>query len=239
LSPTAIVALALTATVAAFLQAVTGFGFAVLFVPAASVVVGANAAVVGANIAGLGAAFLGWIREREHVRIRQVSWLAGSSLAGLPIGALLLQLPPRYFDAMTVLVSASVGAAVLGRRRRLGPVQTAFAGLVSGVLTTSTGMNGPPVVVAVNRPGRTPQACRATLSATLTISGSIGLGLLLVTGPDASSLGVWAIVLVAPVAVGTFVGHAVGRRLPRAAFHVALRATVVAGLTAAIVAVLR
>jgi uncharacterized membrane protein YfcA len=79
--------------------------------------------------------------------------------------------PLQVLIAITVLIFTGL----LWRRVRL-PTATVPAevgvGFASGMLSTSTGMSGPPLVIALQARGVTPSAFRATL-AVVFVSGSI------------------------------------------------------------------
>jgi uncharacterized protein len=76
-----------------------------------------------------------------------------SSLAGMPIGmALLLWGPSRALKAAIAAVTATFAILMLTRLRpRLagGAFETVAVGVLSGVLSTSTSLNGPPVALSL------------------------------------------------------------------------------------------
>ena len=54
--------------------------------------------------------------------------------------------------------------------------------MITGVLATATGTNGPPLVAAVHSMGVTPRVFRATMAALLAFCGSVGLVFWLAAG---------------------------------------------------------
>ncbi len=102
-----------------------------------------------------------------------------ASLVGIPIGTyILLLISPdalRVLIALTLIVFSAL--MLLGnhhafKRERLGSV---IAGLVSGVLKTSTGISGPPVALFLVHQGWQRDAMRATLGAYFLLINILGL----------------------------------------------------------------
>lgn len=167
----------------AALQSVSGFGFALVAAPALVAVHGPQSSVSAIAVLGSLVCLLALTTEgrRPAVDVTAASALALWALPGLAAGVLLLdRLPERLIEA---LVGVSVLVAVLlrrrGRRREDAPLaightdaRTIAAGLASGALTTTVGVNGPPLVLRLLRAGTTPLVARDTLAALF-----LGLGL--------------------------------------------------------------
>ena len=136
---------------AASLQGVTGFGFMMLALP--GLILGFPAQVL------VPALFLIWLplgtaqalQLRADVDWRALAYLAGSAAGSLPLGAVILQ------EADTETMQRGVGGMMVGlalllqvkpgpRFRREG-VARIGAGLISGVMASSTSVSGPPVVL--------------------------------------------------------------------------------------------
>lgn len=66
--------------------------------------------------------------------------------------------------------------------RAPSPTKTAAAGLLSGVLSTSTGVGGPPLVFHLLARGLAPAAMRDDLAALWFLGGVLGVGVLAITG---------------------------------------------------------
>jgi uncharacterized membrane protein YfcA len=155
-------------------QGLSGFGFSLISVPLLALVVPVKAAIVGGAMLGLVQSGLIVARDHRHVEWRSAAVLVVAALTGMPIGLLVIThvraQPLQIVIALTVLVFTGL----LWRRVRLPtdslPVE-AGVGFTSGVLSTSTGMSGPPLVIALQARGVPPTAFRATL-ATVFVSGS-------------------------------------------------------------------
>jgi uncharacterized membrane protein YfcA len=199
-------------TMSAAAQALTGFGFALLAVPLLALVTSVENAVVAACIASLAlTSGTTWV-ERAHVRWSTAGRLVAASAVGLPIGLLILTtLSDR---ALAVLV----GVVVLASTWIVWPT-LAGIGVLVGVLTTSTGTNGPPLVAAFQSLGYPPRAFRATLATVFTGCGAVSLGLFIVGGevsPRALDL---ALVGIPAIALGWWLGDRVFHRVPAERFR--------------------
>lgn len=150
---------------AATAQAVTGFGFALVAVPLLALVTDPVTAVVATTAVSL--AFTGVVgfRERAHVDRPTAIRFIAAGLIGMPLGLVALsRLDERYSTiliALGVLLCAGLlwsGVALpTGRWLQWG------TGVLSGALLTSTGMNGPPVVLMMQAVSPAPRRFRATL----------------------------------------------------------------------------
>lgn len=225
-----ILAAVLIATVAGFAQSVSGFGFALLSVPLLIPWVGAPAAVVAATGLGFLLSVGTGIHQRAHIPWRTVFLVSGTALVGLPVGLLAL----RLLDArwLSLLIGCVViGMTVLIARPRTRPIRgpaIGVAGAVSGALLTSTGMNGPPLVLALQGLGLSPRAFRAGLQTAFALQDIAAIvGFTVVGRISADALTVIA-AGVPGLAIGWLVGDRVFSRIDPKTFR-----RVVLGLLAA------
>ena len=165
---------------AAVAQGLSGFGFSLVSIPLLALVVPVKAAIVGGAVLGLVQSGLVVARDHRHVEWRSAGVLIAAALAGMPIGLLVITHVRAEPLQVAIAVTVLVFTALLWRRVRL-PTDSLPAevgvGFTSGMLSTSTGMSGPPLVIALQARGIPPSAFRATL-ATVFSSGS-ALSLLL------------------------------------------------------------
>ena len=154
----------------------------------------------------------GGCRRRETVAL--VAW----SVPGLLAGAILLSaVPERPLEVLVaVVVLLAVGLRLSGapRRRPWSHPRAATTGLTSGVLSTSTGIGGPPLVFHLLGRGLPRTAMRDTLAVVWLAGGVLSAIALIATGtfalPTATPL------LVAATLVGYSAGRpALGRPLRR------------------------
>lgn len=161
----------------AFLQAITGFGFALLSVPILSLRLPVHEAVVLS--ACVGTVSSGW--QSVHLRRFADATMARryimSSMIGVPFGYLAFVL---LSDRMLRIV---VGVAVLGGTlivAVLGNVRVStraqrLLGVLSGGLLIATSTNGPPIVLAMQAQRMPKQEFRGTLARIFFVSGVVSV----------------------------------------------------------------
>jgi uncharacterized membrane protein YfcA len=201
-------------TAAAAVHSGTGFGFAIVAAPVLAATDGARTvastlAVVGTLVNAL---TLAGERRRPQVLGPTAARLVAWSLPGMAAGAAVLALAPD--DVLTVAVALAVLAAVAVHVRRgrravrprspATPARTAADGALSGALATSTGLNGPPLVLHLL--GRaTPAQARDTLAAVFVGSNALTVATLAASGTFAPAPSLL------PLAAGAAAGQALGR----------------------------
>lgn len=198
---------------AAAAQAVTGFGSALVGVPLLAVVVDPVAAVVSVTAVAFVMTLGAVRRERHHVEGRAVRRFAMWGLVGLPLGLAALRLlpPARLTLVMAVVLLVLVVLLAVGIRVPAGPVAQRVAGVSSGALLTSTGMNGPPLVVMFQAMGMAPRQFRATLQGVFCIQDLLAVVGFVVVGSFSRN----ALLLV----VGGLAGMPLGWLLGDRVFH--------------------
>ena len=182
---TEVVLVAAIVALAAGVQTVTGFGFALLAVPFMSLVVPPETAVViAATLGVLTSSGQAWA-ERTHADRRTVAWMLGGAAVGAPFGFLVLVVTTER-QLRLVLVAVILVFLVLdlvGRRpARASRRVDATAGVVSGALNTALATNGPPLVMALHARHLPPSRFRGTLTAVLAGSGLLTVALFVVGG---------------------------------------------------------
>jgi uncharacterized membrane protein YfcA len=233
--------LAGTTFAAALLQAVSGFGFAVLAVPLYLLLVDPAQAVQLAIILSTVLSFAVVPGLRRTIAPALLLRLSVGSLAGLPIGLF------SFRHADRLLVRLVVGTTILafavmmaGLRRRGGQPWAPFgrtqardlaAGAVAGVATALVGMAGPPVLIYLLLAGTAAQTVRATLLAFFALSYGATVA------SHAATVGIpgrtWAVAgILAPLALlGGFAGRPIGDRIGSDGFAIlAIALLTVAGL---------
>jgi len=239
-----IVIAAVAVLIGAALQSATGFGFALVSAPALFAVLEPGAALTILVILSVALSILVLTAERRGRRIigGDVLRLTAWSVPGLIGGVVLLGIVAK--PVLQVAVGVAVVAAALvdlraaARPREAGaraPTRWPLApvGLGVGALTTTTGINGPPLLTYFQRAGADPHEVRDSLAAcflllnplaavALAADGQLGLG-----GIEPLEL----VLLLVLVAVGQPVGRAVFLRLSPGRFRaVGVALAVAAGL---------
>lgn len=176
---TELLALAFVAVVLAGAgQAITGFGFVLVVVPLFTLLTDPRTAVVAGTTLGLLITSFGWFEDRASVDWRPVAGISAGAVVGIPLGLVVFASLPVEVLGVAIGVTVLFFTALLSVRVRLPggrPTQVA-AGTVSGVMLSTTGMNGPPLVLALQAAGLPPAAFRATLQPTFTLQSVIVVG---------------------------------------------------------------
>jgi uncharacterized membrane protein YfcA len=149
--------------------------------------------------------------RRPQVDARETIALVGWTLPGLVAGALVLRVASER--PLTILVALVVLAAVALRLRsapRSHPWshrRTAVAALTSGVLSTSTGVGGPPLVFHLLGRGWSRGLMRDTLTVVWVLGGILSAGALIITGTFTLPS------MMPGLLVATLIGYVAGRRI--------------------------
>lgn len=235
------VLVALTALVAASVQATTGIGFALLLTPVLFSVLSPTGAVVLVTALGLALSLLVLLAERRRPIVvwRDVLPILAAVIPGSVCGVLILRALPKPVLQVTVGVIVLIAAALLrsGRIRiPAGGIWSRFAvGFTTGTLSTSTGISGPPLALWLSSRGLTPARVRDSLSAVFAGAGIIAAATLV---PVLSSARIGTAMIVeslACVAAGHAIGSRVFRRLAADRFSALLLLVIAAAGTATIV----
>lgn len=207
-----LVALAVVVALAAAAQAVSGFGYSLLAIPVLSALTSSVDAVIVTALASIPMSPLMLAGNRQHVDVGAAGRLGIASFAGMPLGLLLLD--GVSDDALRLIIGGVV--VVLATMLATGfHIERSFhaldvgAGFVSGILATSTGTQGPPLVFGLQARRLGADAFRSTLAAVFVLTGVVSLGAFVATGKvDRDRIG--AGVVGVPFVLG---GVWLGRRL--------------------------
>jgi uncharacterized membrane protein YfcA len=213
---------ALATLVASTLQSATGFGFALVLGPALFAVFDPSEALTTLLILGGALNLLVLFAERRPRQVRRdrlgavLLW----ALPGLALGAAILAAlsKPTLQIAVGVAVLIAVGVQVRVRGLRASRVHepndplwvTPGVGLTTGVLSTTTGTSGPPLVLWFQHLGFSPAEFRDSLAAAFLALNVVSCGALELFGDGVSNPGTLSIVGLLALAV---VGHLTGRQL--------------------------
>jgi uncharacterized protein len=227
---------AVAAFLGAFVQSTTGFGFALVLSPALFAVMDPVEAVMTLIVLGLALSLL-VLFERgrpEHVDWRALAPMLLWALPGLALGAVALTRLSK--EVLQVVVGAAVIAAAAWQLRRRRRGAAPLAGFVSGALTTSISVSGPPVVLWLEAREAHPEEFRASLAATFLVLNLAG-GVVLLGAEGSGSLEAGTVApLLGLVAAGYGLGAVAFRRLNRERFYTLALALVVGTGAASVVA---
>lgn len=238
MSPTDAVAVFLLTAFAATAQAVTGFGFGLLIIPALILLFGPHDAVVLSSVLGTTLSVLMLVRLRGVVDWRLVTTLVLSAAAGMPFGLAVLLWLDRQVLQVGIAASVLVATFLLARGLEFHSTSRAgsiTAGFLGGLFRTSAGMPGPPVVIYLQAGGLPPEALRAALTAFFVASGLVAVALFAAEGSYNATLIELSLVGAPAIAIGWRFGNVIFRRVPPDRFRWLIYAILVASSLVAIV----
>ena len=224
--------------VAAVIQAVSGFGFSLASMPLLAALLGVDKALAIQTTLGIVSnATTAW-RGRPDILRDTATRMLTAMVFGMPFGWLLLEHVSNRNLKLLVGVVVAVIAVLLALRftiRSTGPAVDYISGFFSGVLSTSTGTNGPPLVIGLS--GRRLPAAqqRATLSTCFTIANIVVFAALLWSGRIDRSVAIAVAAAIPGLLAGSVIGHRIFGRLHQHHYERIVIALLIASATIAII----
>lgn len=239
-----ILSLALVAVLGSAAQSATGFGVALPIAPAAFALMSPADAVLTVAAASLINNVLVLVTRHRRLAIRtgDAALLIASALPGLVLGALIVshapKAPMQLAVGLAVLLAVALRLHEPGRLAALaGRSAGVPIGLVAGTLTTTVGINGPPLVIWLRARQATLTQLRDTLAIVFLTLNVAAIPSLTTHGGSISTA------LLPPLAAGLVIGHLVGlkahQRLPVRTLDRVLVAILAAAALVSIAAALR
>ncbi len=151
---------------ATLVRSTFGFGEALVAVPLLALVIPVKTAAPVAALVSITVAAAVVLQDWRHVRIKSAAWLVGPTLAGIPLGLLLLTRVPEPLvkGVLAIVIIAFSVHAMRASRQHLKTDRFAWIfGLAAGILGGAYGMNGPPLAVYGSLRRWPPAEFRATL----------------------------------------------------------------------------
>lgn len=231
-----LVGVAVVVAVAGTVQLAAGFGFGLAAVPLLSVVLDPHDAVIVAlSLAAFTNSYQAWTGRRDTDRGVAGRMLAGAAV-GMPIGLLVfLRTDDRLLGIMIgVAVLASVVVIARGLDlRHAGPGLDVTGGLLSGALTMSAGVNGPPLVFVLQARHFDQVRFRATITTIFAVLDVVGIIVFTATGEMDSDILLAVCVALPGLALGAVAGISLRRHLDAVRFRrLVLSLLTVAGVSA-------
>ena len=221
------------AFLAAACQSLTAFGFALVAVPLLSLAWEVKPAVVTSTVVGTLILLPLLYEVRGRVPIGRVAPMLLGSMAGIPIGVLILE----RIDAVTlevVVASVVIVGSVLiyfspGPRLRRPPAPLSLlVGGLSGALRAATSMGGPPVVLYALALEREVERFRATLLAVFLPTSVVTIAALAAAGRVTGDVLLVSIVAQPAVVLGSLSGRWARAHVSEALFRLVVLALLLA-----------
>jgi uncharacterized membrane protein YfcA len=182
---TELIVVAIAIFVAAFVQVLSGFGFALLSMPIMTIALPVREAVVVSTL--LGAISTSWqaVKLRTDTQRPLAKRLTLAAFVGMPLGLYLLNVVSDTALRLTLGIAVIVATILLIARINLSAASNHFdygVGFISGVLNTSLSTNGPPLVFGLQARHLQPAPFRATISTVFAFSNIVGITLFALNG---------------------------------------------------------
>ena len=180
-----LIVVGLAVGVAAFVQVIAGFGFALLCMPVMTLAIPVEKAVVVSTLLSFcTTTWQSWFlrKDAERVLVRR---MVISAYVGMPLGLVILEVVSDTGLKIALGVSVLIATAMLARRidlRHVGAGMDVSAGFVSGVLNTSLSTNGPPLVFDLQARHLDAVRFRATISAVFALCNVGALSMFIARG---------------------------------------------------------
>ena len=177
-------------TVSSLAQSLAGFGFGLLAVPLMTLVIDPHQSVIVATMIGTVSTTLQAVIDRRFCDWSMAKRLAIAAYIGMPFGIFVFlvvsESAMRIALGVVVLIATAVlarGFSFKGRSKSMDWIM----GWLSGVLSTSTSTNGPPLVFLLQARGMEPHVFRATINAVFALSNVVALALFGTSGEVATN----------------------------------------------------
>jgi uncharacterized protein len=210
-------------TIGSLAQSVSGFGFTLIAVPLLTLAIRPADAVVGQTFAAVLLSFWMGVQLWPEADKAVLKRIVPMSFIGMPIGIIVSsRLSDRglRIGVGIAVISAAVAIASGWKLKQVSAPMEYGAGLLSGILGTTTGTNGPPLVVTLAAREHPPARFRATLQVAFALANVVAIPLFVASGKVTSTgLRVAAIGLL-PTLAGRLLGEPIFRNLNPQRFRV-------------------
>ena len=163
-------------------------------------------------------------QDWRHIHLLSTGWLVVSTLAGIPLGLLLLNSSHQHAvkAALGVIIIGFSGYSLIGR----APLELKhdsrpwllICGFCAGVLGGAYGMNGPPLAIYGTMRRWSAQQFRATLQGYFLPASIIGMGGYWLTGLWTRPVTRYYLISLPGILLGILAGRVLNRRLHGANF---------------------
>ena len=223
---------------ASFTQVIAGFGFALLAMPIMTLALPVDRALVIVTLLSSITTVVQAYLLREHTDRVLARRLALASFAGMPLGLVVLNVVDDTPLRIALGASVLLATALLARQVSLahvGPGLDVGAGFLSGVLNTSLGTNGPPLVFDLQSRGLDPDRFRATIQTVFAVGNVLAVPLFVANGKVTGDGLTGAAIAVPAWLAGLALGRPARRHVAGPRFRVLVLALLTAAGTTAIV----
>lgn len=218
--------------VAAVLQSLSGFGFALIVMPVLTLVVGLHTAAPTVALVALTLYTVNVLRYRRSIDLREVLRLGLASALGVPIGVwILASVDENLFKQ--VMGTCLIAYAVYSFARpvmswRPGQFWAYPAGFVAGCLAGAYNVPGPPVIVYGSLRRWPRDEFRAVLQSLFLVNGSLVVTSHLLAHNVTAKVLTYYLYALPALFLGVLMGSLLDRRVDRQAFGNLVQAMILA-----------
>jgi uncharacterized membrane protein YfcA len=206
-----------------------------------SIMVGPKDAVALAMVAGATASGYMALRLRLLADRPTLARLLAGAVVGMPLGVVVLRRLPEEPLQVLLAIVVLVMVVILGVGFRFGtdrPGTEVVAGFTSGVLNTSIGTAGPPVVLTLQAGAMPQHTFRATTVAFFACCNIVGVPLVVASGVVTASTWKASVVAVPCVLAGNLVGARLAPKVGPERFRTLVLGLLVVAAIGALIAAL-
>ena len=216
---------AIVVLLSALLKGMTGFGFALLAVPLLSLIFPIQSLIPAMTLFNLATSVYILASIKMKVKAKHFLPMLLASFVGIPIGVYVL----TYFPERTLELAAGIsifsismvfllgGNKMAPEERRTKPI--VFAGFLSGLLTSSMSIGGPPIALAMNRKGYSKELFRKVFALISVINAAISSVLYVVHGIFLGFSLKFALYLFPVILVGSKLGDVLSKKVNQLTFR--------------------
>jgi uncharacterized membrane protein YfcA len=223
--------LAIVTLLAATTQSATGFGFGLIAVPVFLLILNSAAAIQITMIIVLCMSIADWMKLKGQGSRHLLNWLVIGMVLGFPFGIyiflhfelhlikIILALVIIIFSGFNLIRLFSKGSMVESHSSRQSRWAITLTGYLSGLLTTSIAMPGPPVMLYMVHKGFDKTVIRATILTFFIFAYAGAVLLQLVTVGISTSTWMTSLSLVPVGLIGVICGHALALKINQKLFQ--------------------
>ena len=214
----------LVVLIATLIRSAFGFGEGLIAVSLLALRIPITVAAPLAVLVSITVAVVIVLQDWQKIHVRSMSWLVLSTLAGIPLGLLLLTSGGQRLvkGSLAIIIMAFAAYALIGRKPpELRTDHRAWllgCGFLAGIMGGAYGMNGPPLAIYGAMRRWSAQHFRATLQGYFLPASVIGMAGYLLTGLWVRLVTHYYLLSLPLVIPAIFVGRAMNNRLRGEAF---------------------
>lgn len=202
---------------ASFVRGVSGFGLILVLAPILLLILSPTDVVVITLLLGLMSNSLVIFYFFKNINLMKILPIAVSSTFGIPVGAwIITTVSPSTLKVIiggVTVASAILLSLGLSKKFKREKLVSSIAGLISGVLASSTGMSGPPVVLFMHNQNWERELIQSSLAIYFSYANIVSLLALGVSGLVNIPVIISAVSLIPALLAGLGLGIVVFRRL--------------------------